>query len=159
MTQSPNQNEAADYKFGCQTRVRWSDCDVQGIVFNGMYLSFIEVAQAEYFRNLGIALYDPKTRERFDTATVKATIEYLAPARIDDIIEIRWRISRIGKSSMTTFALILNAQTGERLARAEMININFDSQATKSRPVPPDIRRLIEAYEGIGQGGGAAASC
>ena len=154
MTPNPTESEDPDYRFSCRMRVRWSDCDVQGIVFNGMYLSFAEVAQAEYFRNLGIALYDPKTRERFDTATVKATLEYIAPARIDDVLEIRWRISRIGNSSMASSALILNAKTGERLTRVEMVNINFDSQAVKSRPVPPDVRRLIEAYEGIGEGGG-----
>ena len=135
-------------KFTCRMRVRWSDCDVQGIVFNGMYLSFMEVAQAEYFRELGIALYDPKTRERFDTATVKATIEYIAPARIDDVLEIGWRIARIGNSSMTAFSEIRNAQTGDLLTRAELVNINFDSDAVKSRPVPPDVRRLIEAHEG-----------
>ena len=140
------------FNFACRMRVRWSDCDVQGIVFNGMYLSFMEVAQAEYFRALGIALYDPKTRERFDTATVKATIEYIAPARIDDVLEIAWRIARIGTSSMTAFSEIRNAQTGELLTRAELININFDSEAVKSRPVPPDVRRLIEAHEGIGEG-------
>ena len=141
-------------KFTCKTRVRWSDCDVQGIVFNGMYLSFMEVAQAEYFRALGIALYDPKSRERFDTATVKATIEYIAPARIDDVLEIGWRIARIGTSSMTAHSEIRNAATGELLTRAELININFDSAAVKSRPVPLDIRRLIEEHEGMGKGNG-----
>ena len=136
-----------DFRFSCTERVRWSDCDAQGIVFNGSYFDYLEVAQAEYFRNLGFILYDPNGRRHFDTATVKATLEYISPARVDDLIDIHWKVQRIGNSSLTTRSEIHNRVSGDLLLRAEIIYVNFDSDAGVSRRVPDDLRTLIETYE------------
>ena len=140
-----------DFRFICTERVRWSDCDAQGIVFNGSYFDYLEVAQADYFRNLGFILYDPDGRRHFDTATVKATLEYLAPARVDDLIDIYWKVKRIGNTSLTTRSQIRNRATSDLLLRAEIIYVNFDSDAGVSRPVPDDLRTLIETYENTGR--------
>ena len=139
------------FRFSCRIRVRWSDCDAQGIVFNGAYFSLLEVAQAEYFRNLGFALYDEDGRRHFDTATVKATLEYLSPARVDDALIALWRVERIGNTSLTTRAELRRADSGETLLRAEIIYVNFDSDAVAARRVPDDMRRLIETYETAGE--------
>lgn len=140
-----------DFRFKCIERVRWSDCDAQGIVFNGSYFDYLEVAQAEYFRNLGFVLYDPEGRRRFDTATVKATLEYISPARVDDLIDIHWKVERIGNTSLTTRSEIRNRASGDLLLRAEIIYVNFDSDAGVSRRVPDDLRTLIETYEKTGE--------
>ena len=140
-----------DFRFSCTERVRWSDCDAQGIVFNGAYFDYLEVAQAEYFRNLGFILYDPDGRRHFDTATVKATLEYIAPARVDDLIEIHWKVERIGNSSLTTRSEIHDRASGQLLLRAEIIYVDFDSDAGVSRRVPNDLRTLIETYENTGR--------
>ena len=139
-----------EFRFKCTERVRWSDCDAQGIVFNGSYFDYLEVAQADYFRNLGFVLYDPDGRRHFDTATVKATLEYISPARVDDLIDICWKVERIGNSSLTTRSEIHNRASGDLLLRAEIIYVNFDSDAGVSRPVPDDLRTLIETYENTG---------
>ena len=60
-----------DFKFKTPIRVRWMEGDAQGIVFNGAYLGYLEVAQAEYFRNLGFSIYRIATAGYFDTAVVK----------------------------------------------------------------------------------------
>ena len=140
-----------DFRFICVERVRWSDCDAQGIVFNGAYFNYLEVAQAEYFRNLGFALYDPAGRRHFDTATVKATLEYLSPARVDDLLDIYWKVERIGNTSLTTRCEINNRLTGDVLLCAEVIYVDFDSDAGVSRRVPDDMRTLIETYENTGR--------
>ena len=100
--------EMKDFRFKCRIRVRWAECDAQGIVFNGAYFSYLEVAMAAYYRNLGIALYDPEGRRHFDTATVKATLEYISPALVDDISTstgvssgLGTRASRLGRRSTT----------------------------------------------------------
>ena len=139
-----------DFRFNCDLRVRWADCDAQGIVFNGGYFEFLEVAQAEYFRNLGFILYDSDGRRHFDTATVKATLEYLSPARVDDVLEVRWKVERVGNSSLTTRSEIYNALTGTLLLRAEVVYVDFDSAAAVSRNVPDDMRALIETFEETG---------
>ena len=139
-----------EFRFRCRIRVRWAECDAQGIVFNGAYFSYLEVAMAAYFRNLGIALYDPEGRRYFDTATVKVIMEYVAPARVDDVIDLYWRVERIGNSSITTRSEIRDARSGSLVLKAEVVHVDFDSDAGKSRPVPSDMRRLIETYEGTG---------
>ena len=139
-----------DFRFRCRIRVRWAECDAQGIVFNGAYFTYLEIALAAYFRNLGIALYNPEGRRHFDTATVKATLEYIAPARADDVIDVYWRVERIGNSSITTRSEIRDSLSGKLVLKAEVIHVDFDSDAGKSRPVPSDMRRLIETYESTG---------
>ena len=140
-----------DFRFSHLTRVRVSDCDLQGIVFNGAYLDYVEVGQSAYFRNLGVALYDDDGRRFFDTAIVKATLEYLSPARADDVLRIYWKVERIGGSSLTVRCEIRDGASGKPLTRAEIIYVNYDSEAVASRPVSDDMRRLIETYEDTGE--------
>lgn len=140
-----------DFRFSCRVRVRLSECDVQGIAFNAVYLDYIEVAQAEYFRNLGFVLYDPEGRKHFDTAIVKATLEYLSPARVDDALEICWKIERIGNASLTVRSEVYTPASDVPLLRAEVIYVDYDSDAGVSRRVPDDMRTLIETYEKTGR--------
>ena len=71
----------ADFKFHTSVRVRWMEGDAQGIAFNGAYMGYLEIAQAEYFRNLGFSIYKVAERGYFDSAVVKAATENLPPRR------------------------------------------------------------------------------
>ncbi len=139
-----------DFRFQCTVRVRWSEGDPQGIVYNARYFDYSEVAQAEYFRNLGIRLYDEESRKRFDTATVKATLEFKSPARVDDVLEVHTRVSAIGSSSLTMVSELYRERSDELLMRAELVYVNYDSDAGVSRAVPDDLRKLIEGFEQTG---------
>ena len=90
-----------EFRFHFRPRVRWSEGDPQGIVFNARYLEYLEIAQSEYYRNLGMLLYDEAQRTYFDTATVKITVEFKAPARVDELLDIYSRVGAIGSTSMT----------------------------------------------------------
>ena len=68
-----------NFNFSADLRVRWSECDAQGIVYNAWYVTYIDIIQSEYFRNLGVNIYDSNLRRYFDMVTVKATLEYKAP--------------------------------------------------------------------------------
>ena len=136
-----------DFRFKFRLRVRWGECDAQGIVFNAQYMNYIEVAQAEYFRTLGMAHYSEEVRRRFDLATVKATLEYLAPARVDDILDICTRVSRIGNSSITFRTEMYLPGEGAPCTRAEVIYANFDAGTGIPRSVPDDIRKLVDSFE------------
>ena len=78
----------SDFKFSTTIRVRWMEGDAQGIVFNGAYLDYLEIAQAEYFRNLGFSIYQIAKAGYFDSAVVKTTIEFKHPAKIDQLIDL-----------------------------------------------------------------------
>ena len=76
-----------DFKFHTEFRVRWMECDAQGIVFNGAYLGYLELSTAEYWRNLGIGIYHLPRSGFFDLAVVKTTIEFRAPALVDEMVQ------------------------------------------------------------------------
>lgn len=136
-----------NFKFAFSLRVRWGECDAQGIVFNAQYMNYIEVAQAEYFRNLGMRLYSDELRKRFDLATVKATLEYMSPVRVDDMLHIHIGVARIGNSSIT-FQAEMYAEDAERpCTRAEVIYANFDADTGAPRRIPDDIRNIISSFE------------
>ena len=142
-----------DFGFVFRLRVRWGECDAQGIVFNAQYMNFVEVAQAEYFRNLGLRLYSEELRNRFDLATVKATFEFMAPARVDDMLNIYTGVSRIGNSSITFNTEMYIANAEQPCARAEVIYANYNADTGIARCIPEDIRGTIGEFEEIEQTG------
>lgn len=140
-----------DFKFHFPLRVRWMECDAQGIVFNGAYMTFIEVVQAEYYRNLGILLYDENSRKHFDVATVKATLEYKAAAKLDEILDIYMRASGIGNTSISMEVEMYRQDSDELIHNAEVIYVNYDSDEGKAKRVPDDMRSLINHFEETGE--------
>ena len=141
----------SDFRFHFTLRVRWSECDAQGIVFNGRYLDYLEIAQSEYYRNLGMLLYDEFQRTYFDTATVKITVEFKAPARVDELLDIYSRVAAIGSTSMTQHTEIYRDGTDELLTRGETVYVDYDSDKGVARVVPDDVRELVEHFERTGE--------
>ena len=141
----------SDFKFRTSFRVRWMEGDAQGIVFNGAYMGYLEVAQAEYFRNLGIAIYGLPKTGYFDFAVVKTTLEFKAPARVDDMLDAFVRVSHIGNTSMILH-LELYPEGGDRLLTSvEAVYVGYDAATETTRRVPDDFRQLIGHYEETGE--------
>ena len=126
-------------------RVRWAEVDMQKIVFNGHYLTYIDTAIAEYWREIGLP-YPEGYVERYGTDIYlrKATLEYLGSARYDDLLTVCCRVARLGRSSMTfVFEIYRDA---ELLISAELIYVNADS-SMKAAPLPEDLRERVRKYE------------
>ena len=141
----------ADFRFHMSLRVRWRECDAQGIAFYGSYTDYLEVGQADYYRNLGIGIYKLAERDYFDTAVVKLTLEFRSPARVDDMVDVYVRVSRMGNTSIT-METELYAQELDRLyAEGQIVYVGYDAAAGSTRPVPPDIRELVDHYEKSGE--------
>ena len=140
-----------DFKYKHTLRVRWKECDIQGIAYYGSYIDFIDVAQAEYFRNLGILTHQADTRKNFDLAAVKVTLEYKSPAKIDELIDIFLRVDKIGRTSIDKRSEIYRSDTDELLCSGQSISVNFDSELGKSRIVSTEIKDIIEQFESTGQ--------
>jgi len=144
-------SEQEKFRFSHKLRVRYSEIDGQKIVFNAHYMTYLDVAIYEYFREV---LGDREVKELaeqhvFDVALVKSTLEYKGSARFDDILRIDGRIAKIGNSSFTFVANIVREQTGETVVSAEIIYVNYNVSHGKSQPIPESVRRKIEAYEGM----------
>lgn len=143
----------SDYRFGIDVRVRWQECDAQGIAFNGSYLGWLEIAQAEYFRNLGFSIYRVAAAGYFDSAVAKVTIEYKAPVRVDEMLDLRTRVARIGNTSLALeVAIFAEGGTPDDapLTTMEAIYVGFYAGTGQTRRVPDSIRELVGRWETAG---------
>ena len=139
-----------DFKFHTSLRVRWMECDAQSIVYNGSYMDYLEVGQADYYRNLGFSIYKLGERGYFDTAVVKITLEFKAPARVEDMLDIFVRVSRMGNTSLTMDTELYAQGTDRLLTTGQAVYVGFDASSGATRRVPGEIRELIDHYEKTG---------
>jgi acyl-CoA thioester hydrolase len=141
----------SDFRFMTKIRVRWMECDGQGIVYNGAYLGYLEIGQAEYYRNLGFAIYIIPQSGYFDFVVVKSTQEFKAPAKVDEIIELHVRVSNIGTTSLT-LNLEIYAEGNDRLLTSiQTVYVGYDTATESTRPVPDAIRELVTHFEETGE--------
>jgi YbgC/YbaW family acyl-CoA thioester hydrolase len=138
----------ADFVCISRLRVRWAEVDMQKVVFNGHYLTYIDTAVADYWREIGLP-YPEGYVERYgnDVFLRKATVEYLGSARYDDPLAIYARVSRFGRSSMTFLFEIRREGEEAPLVTAELVYVNADPSSMKAAPFPDDMRQRVERYE------------
>jgi len=133
-----------EFPFFHPFRVRYNETDQQGVVFFGNYAIYYDTTLSEFLRWSG---HDYKNQER-DTGTdfhiVKSTIEYLAPLRYDDEIEVGVRIGRLGEKSLTWRAAIFVKDRTDPISTAEIIWVNADQSNNTSAAIPGDLRALLE---------------
>ena len=140
----------SDFRFSTPLRVRWAECDAQGIAFYGAYMGFLEIAQSEYFRHLGYSIYRIAETGYFDTVVAKATLEYKASARVDDMLDLCTRVSHLGNTSMIMDSEIYRQEPEELLLEAQLVYVGFDIALSSKKQVPRDIRAVVEEYEATG---------
>lgn len=135
--------------FSCRhrLRVRWAEVDMQKIVFNGHYLTYIDTAIADYWRAIGLP-YPEGYVERYasDVFLRKATLEYLGSARYEDELDVFCRASRLGRSSMT-FQFEIWRGTADLLITAELVYVNAHPQSKTAVPLPEEFRQRVLAFE------------
>ena len=141
----------SDFRFKTEFRVRWMECDAQGIVFNGAYLGYLELSTAEYWRNLGIGIYHLPRSGYFDLAVVKTTIEFRSPALVDEMVEAYVNVSRIGNSSMDMRMELYRPEPEALLTTIDAVYVGYDAATRTSRRVPDDFRELINRFEQTGE--------
>lgn len=142
-----------DFAFFHRLRVRWSEVDMQKVVFNGNYFNYFDVAVFESWRAMleaGVARHGPALKAAFDEwmhsiYVVKATAEYHAPAHWDDELDVGVRVAKLGRSSMRTVVEIHRGD--EHLITGELIYVYKDPVAKASAPLPAQFRELITGFE------------
>jgi acyl-CoA thioester hydrolase len=129
--------------FRITLRVRYSECDPQGVVFNANFLMYFDLAMTELWRDLGG--YQKMVDAGVDMVVGEATIRYLAPLRFDDEFEIVTRVVRLGDTSMTTELVIESG--GEPAAEGTLRHVFIESGGGPKAPIPEPIRSGLARYE------------
>jgi acyl-CoA thioester hydrolase len=131
-----------EYAFSVRTRVAFSDTDAQGVVYYGRYNPYFDLARGEYLRSLGLLHRESGSGEFVMRAN---DVEYFAPARFDDEIEIHVRVSRFGRTSMTFELAAYNVVDGTLLVTAHQTLVFIDPEARKAIPIPDEYRSRFDA--------------
>jgi len=142
---TPIAPQRKDFRFVERHRVRWVEVDMQAIVFNGHYLMYFDTAVAGYWRALALPYHETMHALGGDLFVRKATIEYEASARYDELLETGIRCARIGKSSMLLQAAVFRG--AQRLVHGELVYVFADPATQTSRPVPAALREVLHGFE------------
>lgn len=139
----------SDFSFTHTLRVRWAEVDLQGIVFNGNYLTYFDVAITEYWRAIGLMEEIIKPKDHIELFARKSSIEYHAPTHFDDVLEIGVRCAQMGNSSMRFVLEIFKqiARRDELVISGELVYVSANSQLRKSVPIPEHWRAKFLAME------------
>ncbi|HKW82459.1 MAG TPA: YbgC/FadM family acyl-CoA thioesterase [Burkholderiaceae bacterium] len=134
-----------EFRFFDRLRVRWAEIDAQKIVFNGHYLMYFDTAMTAYWRALALPYAETMESLGGDLYVRKATLEYFASARQDDVLDIGMRCARTGNSSMLFSGGVFRQD--ELLVSGEIVYVFADPHSQTSKPVPEPLRTLLLGFE------------
>ena len=140
-------NRMPPFKFSAFTRVGFSDTDAQGIVYYGRYLPYFDVARVEYLRYLGLLRFEIGTGDH-EFVMRASSVDYLAPARFDDLLEIFVRLRRIGRTSATFECAAHRVEDDLLMVTALQTMVLVDLEERRAAPISETYRERVRAFEG-----------
>jgi acyl-CoA thioester hydrolase len=125
-----------------ELRVRYGECDPQGIVFNANYLLYFDVAFTEYWRDR-IGAWDDMAEFGVDAVVAEANVRFRAPARFDDVLALAVTTEELGTTSMTTRVDV--QRDGELLVEMRLRHVFVDRETWSKTAMPEAIRGQLAA--------------
>jgi acyl-CoA thioester hydrolase len=126
--------------FGHELRVRYGECDAQGIVFNANFLAYVDVALTEIWRQ-SMGSYEALLETGVDTVVGEVNMRFLAPGRFDDLLRIEGGFDGLGTTSTT---LKLWFRRGEDLlVEADVRYVFVDLEKWEKAEIPEKVRGAL----------------
>lgn len=132
--------------FTVRERVRWSDCDPLGIIYYGAYIRYFEVAEHEMFRAAGLPYAVMRVERHVQLPRKAFQVEFHSPAQMDELLEIRTGIARIGETSVTMRFEAYNAADMTHRASATLTVVSVDKSSITKRPLPDFVKDALRPY-------------
>jgi acyl-CoA thioester hydrolase len=126
-----------------ELRVRYGECDPQGIVFNANYLAYFDVAFTELWRE-ALGRWDEMVERGVDAVVAEANVRFRAPARFDDVLALHVAITELGRTSVTTATEIRRG--GEILVEMRLRHVFVDAQTWRKTDMPDWIRAGLAPF-------------
>jgi acyl-CoA thioester hydrolase len=130
--------------FRFRLRVRYHECDPQGVVFNSNYLAYADIAITELYREAFGSWEVPMSEHGLDLVVAEANVRYRAPLRFDEEFDLVVTLPRIGETSTTTRVAVERA--GVTAAEIEVRHVFLDLEGRTKAPIPDEIRTELEPY-------------
>ena len=131
-------------RFIHRLRVRYGECDPQGVVFNANYLAYFDVAMTELWRE-AIGPWEGMAQRGIDMVVAEANVRYRAGARFDECVRIETWVERLGTTSVTSrYDVLLEDDT--LAVEGTLRHVVVALGTNEKRPLPDDIRAALERY-------------
>jgi acyl-CoA thioester hydrolase len=126
-----------------QLRVRYHECDAQGIVFNAHHFAYFDVTLTELWREL-FGSYDALVQAGSDVVVVDAQASFHASPQFDDLLDVEMTIAALGNSSMTSS--FEEKRDGELLVTGRMVHVFVDPRTMQKQAIPGSVRERLSRY-------------
>ena len=124
-------------------RVYYEDTDAAGVVYHSNYLNFLERARTEYFRERGFGVAD-LAAEGYVFPVIRAEIDFRAPARHDDLLQIATDVQQVNAASLILKQKIIRAADGRLLVEG-VITLACIGPHHTARRIPSAVRQVLAA--------------
>lgn len=124
-------------------RVRFHECDPQGIVFNANFLAYADIAMTELYRE-AFGSWSFVTDSGLDMVVAEANARFMAPLHFDEEVELVASVTRLGTTSTTT--LIEIERDGTTVAEVTLRHVLVDLESREKTPITDDLRAGLERY-------------
>lgn len=132
--------------FSWPVRVYYEDTDSGGVVYYANYLRFMERARSEWLRSLGVEQDQLIEQEGVIFAVRHVDVDYLKPARFNDMLEVTAAVVEHGRASLTFEQTItrMDAETKTELCRGQVKIACLGAESFRPRPIPEFLRTNFE---------------
>lgn len=121
-------------------RVRYGECDPQGVVFNANWLAYFDVVITELWREL-IGDYSGMLEQGADMMVAEAGVRFRGPARFDDVIEFNLSVTSMSNTALST--RIETTVDGLPAVEGTMRHVFVEPGTNTKRPIPDEIRQAL----------------
>lgn len=131
------------FKVKIPIQVRFRDTDAMGHVNNAVYLSYLELARMEYWKNLfGLEEFD-----KVDFILARLEIDYRVPVKLGDLISVYIRMTEMGGSSFKFEYAIVEEKTSRVMTTARTVQAFYDYSKRKVKRAEDSVKSKILAFE------------
>lgn len=125
-------------------RVRYGECDAQGVVFNARYGDYADVALTEFFRVV-VGPWQVLLDQGLDAQVVRMATDWSAPARYDEVLALEVETLHVGTTSYAMRVTMSEAGSGRAIAVSELVYVLVDATRHVKVAVPEWLRRQLLA--------------
>jgi acyl-CoA thioester hydrolase len=129
--------------FTHEIRVRFGECDPQGVVFNPHYLAYVDLAITELWR-AALGSYQTMLDRGVDVVVAEARLRFRASARFDDDLRLEVTVLHLGTTSIVTEHRICRGD--ELLVEVEIVHVTVSRDTLTKTPIPAYIRDGLSAW-------------
>jgi len=127
--------------FCAQYRIYYEDTDAGGVVYYANYLKFFERARSDFLRALKISQSDLAQKENLVFVVRKCEIDYVSPAKLDDLVEVSVEIKEIRAASISMFQEI--KKSNKTLSRLNVEIVCVCAKSFKPKKIPKNLCDLL----------------